>query len=473
MPRLSKRPLLNVLHWFAAVRGRAAIVSILIVGGAFALSAMGVSDILRDSLYASEANSAQAEAIDISSFITARNDVPAHLPTSAEDVAAQIIDSKGNVLRSSLNISGQPPMVDLSPPPGKVASSSGIFLHVKRFTHVNLNLDHRFVVAAVGLQNPSFASTVLVAQSLGAADHAVTLVKISLFTALPVLALIVGALVWFLTGWALRPVEDIRAEVDELSTMELHRRVAEPAVQDEIGRLARTMNRLLGRLEKSIDRQRRLVADVSHELRNPLAAMRAQLEVAIAHPGPSSEGLIEGTMTEVSRMSQLVEDLLTLARLDEGMLPIRRGDVDLDDLAFTQAERLRLHGKVEVSVEGVSAARLRGDESQLTRVVTNLADNAERYARHRVTFTVTRHNGTLDLLVTDDGPGIPLADRERIFERFARLDTARTYQESGAGLGLAIVREIVAAHGGKVWVEDARPGARFIVRLPSAQPAEQ
>jgi signal transduction histidine kinase len=467
MPSLSRRTLLEVLHWFAAVRGRAAIVSILIVGGAFALSAVGVCDVLRDSLYASAANSAQAEAIDISSFITARNDIPGHLPSSAEDVAAQIIDSHGNVLSSSRNIIGQPAMVSLSPPPGKAVYSSGIFLHVKRFTHVNLDLDHRFVVAAVGLSNPTSARTVLVAQSLGAADHAVTLVKRLLFTALPILALIVGALVWFLTGWALRPVEGIRAEVDELSAMELHRRVPEPAVQDEIGRLARTMNRLLGRLEKSIDRQRRLVADVSHELRNPLAAMQTQLEVAIAHPGRSSAGLIEGTMSEVSRMSQLVEDLLTLARLDEGIVPIRRGDVDLDDLAFAQAERLRLNGKVEVSVEGVSAARLRGDEAQLTRVVTNLADNAERYARHRVTFAVTRQNGTLDLLVTDDGPGIPIEDRERIFERFARLDTARTYQESGAGLGLAIVRELVAAHGGTVWVEDARPGARFIVRLPA------
>ena len=440
----------------------------LIVGIAFALSGLGVVDVLRESLYTSVANTAQAEALDISSLITTRNQVPTHLPSTAEDMAAQIIDTKGSVLTSSRNVAGQPAMVDLTPLPGKEATSSGVVLHVKRFTHIDLDLDHRFVLAAVGLRSPGFAGTVLVAESLGAADHAVSLVKISLATALPLLALLVGALVWFLTGWALRPVENIRSEVDELSAMDLHRRVPEPRVNDEIGRLARTMNALLARLEASNDRQRRLVADVSHELRNPLASLRAQLEVAAIHPGPSTQGLLEGSITDVNRMTQLVEDLLTLARLDEGMLPIRPVDVDLDDLALTQAERLRGHGRVEVSVEGVSAARLRGDEAQLTRVVANLADNAERYASHRVKFTVAQDNGTLDLIVTDDGPGVPLQERERIFERFARLDTARSHQESGAGLGLAIVREIVTAHGGRVWVEDARPGARFVVRLPVA-----
>jgi signal transduction histidine kinase len=226
------------------------------------------------------------------------------------------------------------------------------------------------------------------------------------------------------------------------------------------------MNAMLGRLEISTDRQRQLVADVSHELRNPLASLRAQLEVAVAHPGGNTVALLQGSIAEVDRLSQLVDELLTLARLDEGVLSLHLGLVDLDDLALLHAERLRANGKVEVSVAGVSAARALGDEAHLTRVVANLADNAERHANHRVEFAVSRQDGAVRLTVTDDGPGIPASERQRVFERFVRLDSARTHQGTGAGLGLAIVRGIVQAHGGDVWVEDAGPGTRFVVELP-------
>jgi hypothetical protein len=173
------------------------------------------------------------------------------------------------------------------------------------------------------------------------------------------------------------------------------------------------------------------VADVSHELRNPLAALRAQLEVAVEHPGPSTVNLLAGSIMEVNRLSQLVQDLLTLARLDDGMFSLHPGDVDLDDLALIHAARLRAQGKVDVSVGGVSAARMRGDEAQLTRAVANLADNAERHARQRVAFAVTRENDSLLLSVADDGPGVPIAERTRIFERFVRLDSARPGHRPG------------------------------------------
>jgi signal transduction histidine kinase len=457
----------GALRWFGAVRARAAVVSVLIVGAAFLLSAVGVIFLLRDSLYQSATNTAKAEAMAISSLITTRDLIPAPLPISAEEMAAQVIGTNGSVISSSRDIAGQAAMVDVSPTRDQVAISTGVVLKVRRFTHVHLDLDDRFVVAAVGLRGPATSRAVLVAYSLGAADHAIKLVGLSLGIALPVLALLVGVLVWVLTGWALRPVEAIRAEVAELSATDLRRRVPEPVVQDEIGRLARTMNAMLRRLEASNDRQRQLVADVSHELRNPLAALQAQLEVAAAHPGTASASMLEGSIVEVNRMSQLVEDLLTLARLDEGMLRLRPSDVDLDELILVQADRLRANGKVEVSVRGVSAARVRGDEAQLARVVANLADNAQRCARSRVEFGITHRKDGFDVTVTDDGPGVPWFERERIFERFVRLDTARIHDGTGAGLGLAIVREIVAAHNGEVWVEDGQPGARFIVRLPN------
>jgi signal transduction histidine kinase len=445
------------LRWFGSVRLRAAIASALIVGATFAMGAVGVTLLLRSSLYASAANTASAEAIDIASVITTRGQVPRHLPSSAEDIAVQVL--RGNV-------AGQSAMVSLAPKAGQVATSSSVVLRVRRFTHVDLDLDSRFVVAATGVETPAFTGTVLVANSVGAADHAIDLIITALAIALPILTLFVGGLVWMFTGWALRPVELIRSEVAKLSTTDLHYRVAELGVQDEIGRLARTMNAMLVRLEASNDRQRQLVADVSHELRNPLAALRAQLEVEAVHPGKGIADHFKDSLLEVDRMTQLVEDLLTLARIDEGAFGFRPVEVDLDDLALTYADRLRRRGRVEVSVEGVTAARIRGDREQLGRVVANLAENGERHAQHRVSFSVMRAEDSFDLVVADDGQGVPPEQRQRIFERFVRLDTARTYQGTGAGLGLAIVREIVLAHGGSVWVEDAFPGARFVVRLP-------
>jgi len=462
------------VRWLGAVRVRAGLVSVVIVGLAFALSGFAVISLLRNSLYQSATNTATAEALGISSLISSRGGlVPEPLPISSAEMAAQVINKNGDVLQSSRNIAGQAAIVDLTPGPGQVATSSGVLLRVRRFTHVHLDIDNHFAVAAVGVKSQGSSGTILVAYSLGAADHAVNLVELSLGLALPILALLVGALVWALTGWALRPVEAIRSEVAALSATDLRHRVSEPAVHDEIGRLASTMNAMLARLEASSDRQRQLVADVSHELRNPLAALQAQLEVAAAHPGTGGASMLEGSIVEVNRMSQLVQDLLTLARLDEGMLRLRPAQVDLDELVLAQADRLRSHGKVEVSVRGVSAARLVGDEAQLARVVANLADNAERYSRRRVEFSVVEQVGNHVLTVTDDGPGVPWFEREHIFERFVRLDTARAAHEgTGAGLGLAIVREIVAAHGGEVWVEDAHPGSRFVVRLPGTNNPE-
>ncbi|MHB1598792.1 MAG: sensor histidine kinase [Acidimicrobiales bacterium] len=453
-----------------SVRSRAALAAAVIVGAAFVLSSLGVVLLLRSSLYTSVTNSAVAEALDISSFIVTRGRIPPRLPIADDETAAQVVGTSGQVLATSSDVRGQPPMTTLHPRPGHTATVTGVVLHIRRHSRIALDLDYRFSVAATGFAQGPLAGTVLVASSLGAADHAVSLVLRALALALPVLVLLVGWLVFVLTGRALRPVELIRSEVASLSALDLHRRVPEPATADEIGRLARTMNAMLGRLEASGQRQRQLVADVSHELRNPLAALRTQLEVAVAHPGPGTSRLLDGSILDVARMSQLVEDLLTLARLDESTLPLHAGEVDVDDVVLRHAERLRSRGRVDVSVQGVGAARMHGDEAQLSRVVANLADNAERYAHRVVSLGVGIEGGEVVVTVADDGPGVPTEMREQIFERFVRLDTARTHRDTGAGLGLAIVREITRAHGGDVHVEDSDPGARFVVRLPVGGP---
>ena len=460
------------------MRARAAVAAALIVGAAFASSSVGVVHLLRGSLYTSVTNSAEAEALDISSFIAARGRIPVRLPMADDETAAQVVGPTGVVLSSSSDIRGQPPMTAVTPPPGHPSTVTGVVLHLRHHSTVSLDLDYRFAVAAVGFADGPLTGTVLVAASLGAADHAVSLVLRALVLALPVLVVLVGWLVFVLTGRALRPVELLRSEVATLSATDLHRRVPEPTTNDEIGRLARTMNAMLARLEASGSRQRQLVADVSHELRNPLAALRTQLEVALAHPGAGTAALLTGSILEVTHLSQLVEDLLTLARLDESAFPMRADEVDVDDIVLHHAERLRARGRVEVSVQGVTAARVVGDEAQLSRVVANLADNAERHARSLVGFGVHIEGRDVVVTVADDGPGVPVEMREQVFERFVRLDSARTRKDSGAGLGLAIVREITRAHGGDVTIDGGGvtgdrtgPGARVVVRLPVTGPA--
>jgi signal transduction histidine kinase len=194
--------------------------------------------------------------------------------------------------------------------------------------------------------------------------------------------------------------------------------------------------------------------------------MRTQLEVAAAHPGPDNVDLVQGAIAEVTRTSQLVEDLLTLARFDEHSAFVPLDEVDLDDIIFDIVESMRTHGTVQVSSLRVGAVRVVGDGEQLRRLVMNLATNATRHTRTKVSFELAARDDYAYLSVSDDGPGVPETEREHVFERFVRLDGARAHQNGGVGLGLAIVREIASAHGGVVWIEEAAPGARFVVRLP-------
>jgi signal transduction histidine kinase len=273
---------------------------------------------------------------------------------------------------------------------------------------------------------------------------------------------------WTVVGRALAPVEAIRAEVDAISATALHRRVPDPAADDEIGRLARTMNRMLDRLEQAQTRQRRLVSDASHELRSPVATIRQHAEVALAHPGRTTTTELAGTvLAEDLRLQRLAEDLLLLTRADEHTLGLRRRPVDLDDLVFDEARRLRGVSGLRVDTSAVSAGRIDGDAAGLRRVLRNLGDNAARHAGAQVAFSVSERDGVVRLLVDDDGPGIPEADRERVFERFVRLDDARARDDGGSGLGLAIVAELVAAHDGTVTITPSPAGGtRVEVTLP-------
>jgi signal transduction histidine kinase len=277
----------------------------------------------------------------------------------------------------------------------------------------------------------------------------------------PLLLAVVAAVTWLVTGRALRPVEGIRREMAAITaSADLARRVPEPDTHDEVARLARTTNETLTALETAVERQRRFVADASHELRSPIASLRTQLEVGAAHPELLD---VAGAVEDTVRLQNLAADLLLLARLDAGERPAD-ARVDLAGLAREEAA-----GRASVTVDAESV-EVAGSRGQLGRVLANLLDNAQRHARSAVTVAVRREGERAVVEVADDGDGVPEADRERVFERFVRLDAARSRDEGGAGLGLAIARDVAVRHGGTLTVGEAPAGgALFELRLPVAR----
>ena len=291
-----------------------------------------------------------------------------------------------------------------------------------------------------------------------------------LLIGVPALLLLIAVVTWLIVGRALRPVDTIRREVDAIGAGELDARVAEPRTDDEVGRLARTMNRMLARLESSARAQRQFVSDASHELRSPLASLRQHAELARSYPDRIDADELAGVMlAEGGRLEDLVESLLLLTRLDERAGAVAQAAVDLDDLVLADAKRVRALGTVAIDTSGVGPARVVGDERMLARALRNLMDNAARHARSAVAVAVHARGGEVVLSVDDDGSGIAAEDRERVVERFVRLDEGRARDAGGSGLGLAIVAEVVRAHGGSLVIEESSlGGARFLVQLPAA-----
>ena len=306
--------------------------------------------------------------------------------------------------------------------------------------------------------------TLTASSSLEPVQAGVNSLRDILWLLIPLLVAGVGATTWFVSGRAFRPVAAITSQVERITDDRLDERVPVPTSRDEVAHLARTMNTMLDRLKAGRRRQQQFVSDASHELRNPVATSKVKLEVALAHPEQTDwEDTARVVLEEQERLGSLVDDLLLMARLDEN--PSRgETEVDLDDIVF--GETARPH-PVDIDVAGVEAVRLSADSRQLTRLVRNLVDNAARHARSRVVVSLGTEGDKAVLAVEDDGPGIPEADRSRIFERFVRLENARTRDDGGAGLGLALVHAVATAHGGSVIASDAASGgARFEVHLP-------
>ncbi|MEV0149367.1 MULTISPECIES: ATP-binding protein [unclassified Nonomuraea] len=299
----------------------------------------------------------------------------------------------------------------------------------------------QYAVAALKVATVDGTSTVLARASRAGAEEALQALDGALLPGVPALLGVVAAMTWISVTRALKPVAAIRAKMADITARDLHQRVPVPRSGDEIAALATTVNGTLDRLETAVGTHQRFVADAAHELRSPIATLRARLELA-----PPSE-LTREALADVERLQALAGDLLMLARLDAGE-PVRTTSLDLGQVAFEESVRRGPEKEPRVVVDIEPDVVVRGSRGHLARLVTNLLDNARRHAETAVTVRVRPGDGVAVLEVLDDGPGIPPEHREAVFDRFTRLDEARARDDGGAGLGLPIARDIAGLHGG-------------------------
>lgn len=474
-------------RFFGSVRARATLGASLVVAVALVVAGAAVLFSLRANLTDQASSQAESAARGVASQLAAHTAYD-QLDLDDEDHPVQVVDGDRRLVAASEDlesISGtgsdavKPRPASTAPPKGDddddddsegdALEAGEISDDAPRVTTGSATVDgesadYRFAAVKVNVEKKGDL-TVYAGGSLAAQQGAVSTALTSMLIGFPLLLAVIAAVTWLVTRRALRPVDAIRSEMAAITASEdLARRVPEPDTHDEIARLATTTNETLAALQASVERQRRFVADASHELRSPIASLRTQLEVGAAHPELLD---VDGAVADTVRLQELAADLLLLARLDAGEKP-GDGRVDLAALAHEELSQ-RTRDRVDVRME-LQSAEVGGSRSQLARVLGNLVNNAQRHARSHVTVA-TRADGAWAVLeVSDDGEGVPESERDRIFERFVRLDDARTRDDGGAGLGLAIARDVALRHGGTLSVREAPGGgALFELRVPGAR----
>ena len=436
-----------------------AVLAIIVTLGGIALVAL-----VHQSLIANLDSAASIRARDISSLLSSAS-IPATLPTQAEDSnLIQIVDSSNSVVAASANVVGEVPILRIHP---KVAAD--VFLRVESLPVGNRS--ESFRIAAHPVTLTSGPGWIYIATSLAQVDAATNSLTWSLVAALPTLIALVALTVFFAAGRSLRPIEKIRRQAVSIGT-DLSKRVPVPRSHDEVSRLAVTVNQMLDRLQASAQRQKQFIGDASHELRSPLAALRTQVEVALAQGDKADAAdTLERVEAQAVRMTDLIDDLLFLARTDEGRQRQSFEPIDLDEIVIGEFHRLEALGTIPVRLARLDAVRTSGSQRDLARMVRNIGDNAVRHARTEVSIALKETGETAVITIINDGPPVPIEDQHRIFDRFTRLDDARSRRagHGGSGLGLAIAQEIAIAHGGQISatsLSDPENGAAFIVALP-------
>jgi signal transduction histidine kinase len=456
-----------------SLRARLTLVTSAGLAVALALGAVLLASAVRSALVNGLDVSARQGAVEVATLLN-QGRLPSPVPVPPDTVTVQVLDASGQIVNVSPGADRRVPM--LAPARARAAARTG---QAQMLAGPPLGMPSLLRVVAV---RASGGHVVIAAVSFAQVHDSLATLARALFIGTPLLFGLLALAIWLVTGYTLRPIAALRRGAAEVTGTGLPRALPVPPARDEVRSLAVTLNDMLSRLAEAQQRQRDLVSDTAHELRSPIASIRAQLEVALDHPdGLDWAETARDVHADTLRLARLAEDLLLLARLDGQ--PLRRTTVDLAALCSTVAAR---YGAARVPVrasvpggggpEGGSAAcAVPGDPDALRRLLVNLLDNAVRHAASQVCVSVCSEAGWAVLTVVDDGPGIPDAERERVFGRFTRLDNARDRTgEEGAGLGLAIVRSTAEAHGGSVSLGDAAvageagssPGLRAVVRLP-------
>jgi signal transduction histidine kinase len=376
------------------------------------------------------------------------------------DLIGETLAPDGTIVSRSKRVVGLPPLTTHLP-----AGAAPVFSTIQnsRFGHL------RVIAQRVSTTDRRVAVDAEQIDQIIAAQKSLT---VRVLIALPLLAVVLILLVWTVLNRALNRVDKMRTTVADISDRNLNERLIVTGSDDEIARLATTMNQMLDRLQASAQRQKQFIADASHELRTPMAALRAALETTRR----DQEGLREShevALRALHRLDSLAESLLALDSLGDSCIDHRTA-IDLDDVALAVVQHLSSISPIELDVSEISGGQVLAREIDMVRIVENLCTNAVRHATSRVALSVRESRGTVRFTASDDGSGIPAEAHKRVFERFVRVDDDRGRPNGGAGLGLAIVTDIVQQYGGHVWVEDVDPhGARFIVELPAihAHPA--
>ena len=442
-------------HLLASVRVRITAAATVAVAVALLAGGFGLLAMLQAGVVRTIRGDAQLRVADVGA-LAQRGSLPAILPsfTASRLTLVQVVGADGRVVAASSPLAGHPPIA------GTPAAED-----VRRIDDLD-GLADRWLVQVLPATLDGRPSTVIVATSLADLGRSVEILgKLLLFGFVALLGLL-ASLCWFVVGRALRPIDAMRSQVDAITSRELSRRVPEPVSGDEVGRLARTMNEMLDRLERSALAQRRFGEDASHELRTPVANIRTAVEVGLAHPERTRwEDVARDVLAQDLRAQQLIDELLVLARTDGGRLERAATAVDLGEAARAAA----LVSDLVVVRASDAPVIVHADPTHVARILANLVDNAVRFATSRVTVTVERVGPWGVLTVEDDGPGVGEEDRSRVFERFVRLDQHRDRTTGGSGLGLAIVVELAEAAGGTVTLDGPAPTSRFVVRLPAQQ----
>lgn len=439
----------SAVRWWTArsLRLRVTAAATLVLAAGLVIGAVLLSTLFQQRRLEAVDVTLKSEVAAISQLVSS-GDLPSPLPTPATGTTlAQVVDHAGTVLAATPSASRVLEIVPVE---------QALKHHGKAFSTSSSSVGASSLrVLAQPASLHGVQVTVVAAASMTDVASTLSALRNVLLIVVPLIVLAAAAATWLAVSAALQPVDKLRAAADavDVTATQQAPQLAIPPGGDELRRLGETLNELLRRLHAAGEAQRRFVADAAHELRSPIASLRTQLDVALAVPNAPADWprIVADALVDVDRLARLADDLLLLARLDSGSTP-RREPVDVGALVGVRETGLMVDG----------------DEAALARMFDNLLANARRHARSDVDVAARREGDRVVVTIDDDGPGIPVADRDRVFERWVRLDEGRTRDRGGAGLGLAIVRSIARAHGGDVTLDDAPLGGlRAVVTLPA------